>query len=124
MINRLELELERAGTWHISAESNLDTYHGYFPTGNVVLEVDNGVAEVYIHFCGKNYKTNPEDYVKIKNIYYNDLALPELVQYSEMQTDNKDYKDLECVDYISFNGVWRIRIADSTIEYLLRKRLT
>ena len=123
MINRLELELERVGDWHISAENNFE-YCGYFPEGNVVIETAD-IVEAAVHFCGKNYKTNSQDYVKIKNIYYNDLVLPDLVEYTEMQTDHPDeYKDLQRVDYVSFNGVWRIRVTDAHIEYLLRKRLT
>ena len=123
MINRLELELERMGDWHISAENNFQ-YCGYFSTGNVFVETRD-IIDAHVHFCGKNYKTNSQDYVKIKNIYYNDLVLPDLVEYTEMQTDQiGEYANLERVDYISFNGVWRIRIADCTVEYLLRKRLT
>lgn len=77
-----------------------------------------------ILFYGKNYKTNTEDYVIIKNIYYKDLKLPELFEFTKMTTDNKEYAYLTNVDYISFNGKWQLKFTEEDIKAILKRKLT
>lgn len=79
-----------------------------------------------IYFYGKDYKTNTEDYVIIKGIYYKDLLLNELFEFSSMTTDsdNKEYTKLENVNYISFNGTWELKFTEDDIRKILKKKLT
>lgn len=77
-----------------------------------------------IEFYGKNYKTNTDDYVIINNIYFKDLILPELFEFSTMSTDNEDYKNLTNVNYVSFNGIWKLKFTEDDIKDILRKKLT
>ena len=79
---------------------------------------------IKVEFFGKNYKTNPEDYVIIENIYYKDLLLNELFEYTSMTTDNADYSNLTNVDYISFNGIWELKFTQEDVKAILRKKLT
>lgn len=75
-------------------------------------------------FMEKNYVTNTKDYVIIKTIYYKDLLLNELFQYSTMTTDNEDYKELKNVNYVSFNGTWKLKFTEDDIKQILKKKLT
>ena len=77
-----------------------------------------------VEFYGKNYKTNTDDYVIISNIYFKDLILPELFEFSTMSTDNEQYANLTNVNYVSFNGTWRLKFTEDDIKNVLRKKLT
>jgi len=93
---------------------------------NGVLQYD---VEIYkyrakISFYGKNYKTNTEDYVIIKNIYYKDLILPELFEFTTMTTDNTEYANLNNVNYVSFNGTWELKFTEEDIKEILKRKLT
>ena len=84
---------------------------------------DNGsiqydVNGTKIHFYGKNYVTNAKDYVIIKSIYYKDLLLNELFQFSNMTTDNEDYTELKNVNYVSFNGTWELKFTEDDIKQI------
>ena len=84
------------------------------------------VSGATIRFYGKNYRTNPEDYVMIKNIIYNDLILPELFEYTSMtrDSDNPMYQKLTNVNYVSFNGMWELKFTENDIKKILNKKLT
>ena len=102
----------------------------------IEFEIENNSSFAYevmlfassakIRFYGKNYKTNPEDYVIIKNIIHNDLILPELFEYTTMTTDsdNPIYQNLTNVNYISFNGMWELNFTENDIKKILNKKLT
>ena len=92
--------------------------------GSLEYEVTLTNNGAKIRFFGKNYSTNTEDHVIIKNIYYKDLILPELFEYSTMSTDNKDYANLTNVNYISFNGIWELKFTEQDIKNILKKKLT
>jgi hypothetical protein len=77
-----------------------------------------------VEFYGKNYKTNTDDYVIISNIYFKDLILPELFEFTTMITDNKDYLNLTNVNYVSFNGIWQLNFTEEDIKLILKKKLT
>ena len=101
----IDLQFQGTGTPFYSIEQLTDTH-------------------IKVEFFGKNYKTNPEDYVIIENIYYKDLLLNELFEYTSMTTDNADYSNLTNVDYISFNGVWQLKFTQEDVKAILRKKLT
>ena len=93
--------------------------------GSFAYEVMLFASSGKIRFYGKNYNKNPEDYVIIKNIIYNDLILPELFEYTTMTTDsNKDYEKLTNVNYVSFNGMWELKFTENDIKKILNKKLT
>tara|TARA_B100000989_G_scaffold74587_2_gene52651 strand:+ start:37410 stop:37715 length:306 start_codon:yes stop_codon:yes gene_type:complete len=92
--------------------------------GSIVYDIEIKDRGAKIRFYGKNYNTNTDDYVIIENIYYKDLILPELLEFSKMTTDNKDYKELTNVNYISFNGIWEIKFTDNDLKQILKKKLT
>ena len=52
------------------------------------LEQSIGSTKEALEFYGKNYVTNTNDHVIIKNIYYKDLILPELFEFSIMYDNN------------------------------------
>ena len=87
--------------------------------GSFAYEVMLFASSAKIRFYGKNYNKNPEDYVIIKNIIYNDLILPELFEYTTMTTDsdNPMYQKLTNVNYVSFNGMWNLNLQ----KMILRK---
>jgi hypothetical protein len=41
-----------------------------------------------------------------------------------MTTDNEEYKNLTNVNYVSFNGTWRLKFTEDDIKNVLRKKLT
>jgi hypothetical protein len=92
--------------------------------GHFSYEVEIKDHGAKIRFYGKNYKTNTEDHVIINNIYYKDLILPELFEYSTMSTDNKDYAKLTNVNYVSFNGIWELEFTEDDIKKILKKKLS
>tara|TARA_B100001057_G_scaffold111122_1_gene109218 strand:+ start:1268 stop:1573 length:306 start_codon:yes stop_codon:yes gene_type:complete len=92
--------------------------------GSMIYEVEVEDYGAKIRFYGKNYKTNTEDYVKINNIYYKDLILPELFEYSTMSTDNEDYAELTNVNYVTFNGIWELNFTEDDLKQILRYKLT
>ena len=92
--------------------------------GSMVYEVEIKDYGAKIRFHGKNYKTNAEDYVTINNIYYKDLILPELFEYSTMSTDNEDYAELTNVNYVTFNGIWELSFTEDDLKQILRYKLT
>ena len=92
--------------------------------GSLEYEVTLTNYGANIRFFGKNYRTNTEDHVIIKNIIYKDLILPELFEYTKMTTDNKDYLNLTNVNYISFNGIWELKFTEEDIKKILKKKLT
>jgi len=100
--------------------------HLKFETHGALLIKRENISdtEIKLHFYGKNYKTNPDDHVIIKDIYYNDLHLNELIAYSTMTTDNTDYAYLTAVDYISFNGTWHLHFTDDDVKAILKRKLT
>lgn len=94
---------------------------------------NNGSLQMNVHceeygasveFYGKNYNTNTEDFVMIKNIYFKDLILPELFEFSKMTTDNQEYRNLKNVNYVSFNGLWELNFTEDDVKEILRKKLT
>jgi hypothetical protein len=94
-------------------------------TGTLEYTVNNlSESHVVIEFYGKNYKTNPDDYVIIKDIYYKDLLLNELFEYTSMTTDNADYNNLSNVDYVSFNGVWQLKFTEDDVKSILKRKLS
>lgn len=94
--------------------------------GCFVYDVEVKPFEARINFHGKNYKTNTEDHVIIKNIFYKDLVLPELFEYTKMSTDsdNDVYKNLKNVNYVSFNGIWELKFTEDDIKKILKKKLS
>jgi hypothetical protein len=94
--------------------------------GCFAYEVEIKKYGAKIHFYGKNYNTNTDDYVIIRNIIYKDLILPELFEYTTMTTDsdNDMYQSLTNVNYISFNGIWELKFTDNDIKKILKKKLT
>jgi len=96
----------------------------FINNGSILYDVEIQDHGAKIRFYGKNYKTNTEDHVIIDNIYYKDLILPELFEYSKMTTDNKDYAELTNVNYISFNGIWEIKFTDNDLKQILKKKLS
>lgn len=92
--------------------------------GSFVYDVELYGRSAKIRFYNKNYNTNTEDHVVIKNIYYKDLILPELFEFTTMTTDNADYKELTNVNYITFNGIWKLKFTEDDIKDILRKKLT
>ena len=68
--------------------------------------------------------TNTNDHVIIKAIYYKDLILPELFEFSTMSTDNEQYANLTNVNYVSFNGLWQLNFTEEDVKEILRKKLT
>ena len=96
----------------------------FINNGNFLYEIEIQDHGAKIRFYGKNYNTNTEDHVIIDNIYYKDLILPELFEYSTMTTDNKDYAELTNVNYISFNGIWEIKFTDDDLKQILKKKLS
>ena len=92
--------------------------------GSIKYDIHTYDHEATIEFYGKNYKTNTKDYVIINNIYFKDLILPELFEFSTMSTDNEDYKNLTNVNYVSFNGIWKLKFTEDDIKDILRKKLT
>ncbi len=96
----------------------------FINNGNFSYEVEIQDHGAKIRFYGKNYNTNTEDHVIINNIYYKDLILPELFEFSSMTTDNKDYAELTNVNYISFNGIWEIKFTEEDLKKILKKKLS
>lgn len=92
--------------------------------GSILYNIEIQDHGAKIRFYGKNYKTNTEDHVIIDNIYYKDLILPELFEYSTMSTDNKDYAELTNVNYVSFNGIWEIKFTENDLKQILKKKLS
>lgn len=92
--------------------------------GSIAYEVEIKDHGAKIRFYGKNYKTNTEDHVIINNIYYKDLILPELFEYSTMSTDNEDYAELTNVNYVTFNGIWELSFTEDDLKQILKKKLT
>ena len=92
--------------------------------GSMIYEVEVEDYGAKIRFYGKNYKTNTEDHVIINNIYYKDLILPELFEYSTMSTDNEDYAELTNVNYVTFNGIWELNFTEDDLKQILRYKLT
>lgn len=101
----IELEFETAGYLQVQREDVSDT-------------------EIKLHFSGKDYKTKPDDYVIIKTIKYRNLILPELFEYTNMTTDNKDYAYMSDVDYVSFNGTWHLKFTENDVKEILKRKLT
>jgi len=92
--------------------------------GSILYDIEIQDHGAKIRFYGKNYNTNTEDHVIINNIYYKDLILPELFEYTTMKTDNKDYAELTNVNYVSFNGIWEIKFTDDDLKKILKKKLS
>jgi len=92
--------------------------------GSLQMHVQCNEYDATVEFYGKNYNTHTEDFVMIKNIYFNDLVLPELFEFTTMTTDNKDYASMSNVDYVSFNGTWRLEFTLDDVKAILRKKLT
>ena len=92
--------------------------------GSFKMHVTCNQFDAKVEFYGKNYVTNTNDHVIIKNIIYKDLILPELFGYTKMTTDNKDYANLTNVNYISFNGIWELKFTEQDIKNILKKKLT
>ena len=92
--------------------------------GSLQMNVTCNEYDATVKFYGKNYNTNADDYVIINNITYNDLILPELFEFTTMTTDNEEYKNLTNVNYVSFNGTWRLKFTEDDIKNVLRKKLT
>ena len=92
--------------------------------GSIKYNINTYDYGATIEFYGKNYNTNTEDYVIINNIYFKDLILPELFEFTTMTTDNKDYLKLRNVNYVSFNGIWELKFTEDDIKNILRKKLT
>ena len=93
--------------------------HGSFRTTVTCNQYD-----AKVEFYGKNYVTNTNDHVIIKTIYYKDLILPELFEFSIMSTDNEQYANLTNVNYVSFNGLWQLNFMGEDVKEILRKKLT
>ena len=93
--------------------------HGSFRTNVTCNQYD-----AKVEFYGKNYVTNTNDHVIIKTIYYKDLILPELFEFSTMSTDNEQYANLTNVNYVSFNGLWQLNFTEEGVKKILRKKLT
>ena len=93
--------------------------------GSLLYNIEsNGPTKIKVDFYDKNYVTNPEDYVIITNIYYKDLILPELFEFTTMTTDNDEYANLSNVNYISFNGTWKLNFTEEDIKAILKRKLT
>ena len=93
--------------------------------GSLLYYIENiGTTEIKVHFYNKNYVTNPKDYVIIKSIYYKDLILPELFEFTTMTTDNDEYDNLSNVNYVSFNGTWQLKFTEEDIKEILKRKLT
>ena len=93
--------------------------------GSFAYEVMLFASWSKIRFYGKNYNKNPEDYVIIKNIIYNDLILVELFEYTTMTTDSDNHNQkLTNVNYVSFNGMWELKFTENDIKKILNKKLT
>jgi hypothetical protein len=88
------------------------------------MKVTCNECNATVEFYGKNYVTNTRDHVIIKNIYYKDLILPELFEFSTMTTDNIDYQNLTNVNYVSFNGTWQLNFTEEDIKEILKRKLT
>jgi hypothetical protein len=93
--------------------------HGSFRTNVTCNQYD-----AKVEFYGKNYVTNTNDHVIIKNIYYKDLILPELFEFTTMTTDNDEYANLSNVNYVSFNGTWKLNFTEEEIQTSLNRNLT
>mgnify|MGYP003649030711 FL=1 len=93
--------------------------HGSFRTTVTCNQYD-----AKVEFYGKNYVTNTNDHVIIKNIYYKDLILPELFEFTTMTTDNDEYANLSNVNYVSFNGLGQFNFTEEDVKEILRKKLT
>jgi len=91
--------------------------------GSLQMKVKLAEYSATIEFYGKNYKTNTEDYVIIKTIYFKDLILPELFEFTTMKTDNADYANLSNVNYVSFNGTWQLNFTEDNIKEILKRKL-
>ena len=92
--------------------------------GSLQMHVECNKYDATVEFYGKNYVTNTDDHVIIKNIYFNDLILPELFEFSTMSTDNEQYSYLTNVNYVSFNGTWQLTFTEEDVKEILRKKLT
>jgi hypothetical protein len=92
--------------------------------GSFQMKVTCNEHDATVEFFGKNYVTNTEDHVLIKNIYYKDLVLPELFEFSRMTTDNKEYQNITNVNYVSFNGIWYLNFTEDDIKEILKRKLT
>ena len=92
--------------------------------GSFKMDVTCNQFDAKVEFYGKNYVTNTDDHVIIKNIYYKDLILPELFEFSTMSTDNAQYANLTNVNYVTFNGLWQLKFTEDDVKEILRKKLT
>ena len=92
--------------------------------GSLQTRVTCNDYDATIEFFGKNYVTNTNDCVIIKNIYYRDLLLPELFKFSSMTTDDEEYANLTDVNYVSFNGTWKLKFTEEDIKSVLKRKLT
>jgi hypothetical protein len=92
--------------------------------GSLQTKVTCNNYDATVEFFGKNYVKNTADYVIISNIYFKDLILPELFEFTTMITDNKDYLNLTNVNYVSFNGIWQLNFTEEDIKLILEKKLT
>lgn len=93
--------------------------------GSLLYHIENaGPTKIKVDFYNKDYVTNTEDYVIIKNIYYKDLILPELFEFTTMTTDNAEYANLSNVNYVSFNGTWQLKFTEEDIKEILKRKLT
>jgi len=81
-------------------------------------------TELKLHFYGKDYRTDPNSYIKINTIRYKDLTLPELFEYTTMATDNHDYAHLTNVDFVSFTGTWHIKFTEDDVKQILKRKLS
>lgn len=92
--------------------------------GSLQMHIQCNEYDAKVEFYGKNYVTNTDDHVIIKNIYFKDLILPELFEFSTMSTDNEQYANLTNVNYVSFNGLWQLKFTEEDVKNILRKKLT
>jgi hypothetical protein len=92
--------------------------------GSLQTKVTCNNYDATVEFFGKYYVTNTADYVIISNIYFKDLILPELFEFTTMITDNKDYLNLTNVNYVSFNGIWQLNFTEEDIKLIMKKKLT
>lgn len=121
-MNKIEIQFEFNGIWHIGLAVNGD-FIKYFSNQHLVYESDDDSLDLAVIFLGKDHRNDTENFVKIKKIYYNNLMLDNLIHASVFNTDNTEYKKIIGCDYINLNGIWNLKINNTIIKEKIEQHI-